>query len=116
MSEMERAKQLVQSHWDGYVKQLLQAHGQSAELIEIVGYHYISSGTHFYLHAIEDERNGIFRPSIGEPLSVEEVAAISEGVAKEGVDNCANYDPDTCDYSDCRKCHSYERELTDVIV
>jgi hypothetical protein len=108
MSEMERAKQLVQSHWDGYVKQLLQAHGQSAELIEIVGYHYISSGTHFYLHAIEDERNGIFRPSIGEPLSVEEVAAISGGVETRAVD-CANYDPRTCDDCDCKHCRSYSQ-------
>lgn len=56
----ERAKQLTEAHWNGYVKPLLEAHGECPEIIESIGFHYRSSGVHFYLHSIEDERNGMF--------------------------------------------------------
>lgn len=53
----KKIKELVETHWTSYVKPLLEVHGENQETIEKCGFHYISSGVHFYKHALED--NGL---------------------------------------------------------
>jgi hypothetical protein len=96
-AESAKAKELARDHW-GYVQDVLRLHGQSDELINIVGFHYIAAMIHGVKHGIELERNGLFRPSIGEPLSAEEVADISERVETDivNVKPCASCDAVVC--------------------
>jgi len=54
---MSDPQKKVEAHWVNYVKPLLEAHGEDPSIIEKYGFHYISSGVHFYKHALED--NGI---------------------------------------------------------
>lgn len=94
MTETERAKQLANDHWDGYVSHMVEVHSvganyTQAEVMAICKHHYISATIHGYKHAIEDERNGIFRPRISEPLTTGEIAAIARPCS-----NC--YDEDAC--------------------
>lgn len=76
MTEKERAKQLAEEHWK-YVGALLQTHGVGNEELAIIGFHYKSAAVHFHFHGAEDERNGMFRPKIGEPLTTEEITVIT---------------------------------------
>ena len=97
-----RASQLANDHWEGYVKQLLVAHGHPAELVKIIGFHYISSAIHFYKHGVEDgqfnaavERDFSKLPTcplpgtpryneIHTPLKPEEVGAIASTMMFDG--------------------------------
>ena len=88
MTEKERAKQLAEEHWK-YVGALLQTHGVGEEELAIIAFHYKSAAVHFHLHGAEDERNGMFRPKIGEPLTIGEIAAIARPCS-----NC--YDEKEC--------------------
>ena len=51
----EKIKELVETHWNNYVKPLLEAHGEIPDVIRKCGFHYVSSGIHFYNHALEDK-------------------------------------------------------------
>ena len=60
---MERAKQLVNEHWDGYISKLIEVTiadrpdtmvVTKKELMDMLEFHYKSSGIHFYGHAVED--------------------------------------------------------------
>lgn len=88
MTEKERAKQLAEEHW-GYVKVTLCVHGVDDEVLQVVQHHYLTAAVHFHFHGVEDERNGLFRPSIGEPLTTGEIAAIARPCS-----NC--YDEKEC--------------------
>ena len=44
----------VEEHWENYVKPLLEVHGEDPQVIEKIGFHYCSSGVHFYKHCLED--------------------------------------------------------------
>ena len=48
-----RAKELVDAHWN-YIENLLRVHGEKEDVIKKIGFHYKTSGIHFYKHAIED--------------------------------------------------------------
>jgi len=50
---LTRAEMLVIAHWK-YIKGLLEAHGQEPHIIELIEFHYKSSGIHFYKHGRED--------------------------------------------------------------
>lgn len=76
MTEKERAKQLAEEHW-GYVKVTLCVHGVDDEVLQVVQHHYLTAAVHFHFHGVEDERNGMFRPKIGVPLTTGEIAAIA---------------------------------------
>ena len=47
-------KKRIEEHWENYVKPLLEAHGERPGVIRKCEFHYISSGIHFYNHALED--------------------------------------------------------------
>lgn len=51
---MERAEELAQKHWDGYVKPLLISKGIPAT--EADEFMYVSSFIHGYKHGQEDEK------------------------------------------------------------
>ena len=53
----DETKELVETHWNSYVKPLLEIHGEDPEIIEKCGFHYLTSGVHFYKHAISDLTN-----------------------------------------------------------
>jgi len=53
----DEIKKLVETHWISYVKPLLETHGEDPKIIEKCGFHYVSSGIHFYKHAISDLTN-----------------------------------------------------------
>lgn len=55
----EAAKSLVNDHWS-YLEQTLNAHGTDADDTAIAKHHYISSGLHFYKHALEAVNAGEF--------------------------------------------------------
>jgi len=56
---MSRAQELVSNHWTGYIKPLLEStKAYSDETIALIGFHYTTSGIHFYGHGVEDERKG----------------------------------------------------------
>lgn len=57
----QRAEQLVNDHWV-YIGALLKNSGLSEREIERIGFHYKSSGIHFYGHAIEDCNNEFVNP------------------------------------------------------
>lgn len=88
MTEKERAKQLAEEHW-GYVAGVIRVHDGDEQTIKECGHHFITAFEHAYGHAIEDERNGMFRPKIGEPLTTGEIAAIARPCS-----NC--YDEKQC--------------------
>lgn len=46
------AKELVEKHWS-YIKKLLETHNEDKRNIEIIGFHYKSSGIHFFKHGVE---------------------------------------------------------------
>ena len=79
MTEKERAKKLAAEHW-GYVEGVILAakYEVSDSAMKEIAYHYKTAFAHGYKHSVEDERAGMFRPSIGEPLTPAEVDAISE--------------------------------------
>lgn len=81
--ETARAQQLANDHW-GYTGQTALVHMPDRnavytrdEVMVMCEHHFIAAAVHFYGHALEDERAGMFRPSIGEPLTPAEVDAIS---------------------------------------
>lgn len=76
MTETERAKQLATAHW-GYVAGVIRVHGADEQTIKECGHHFTTAFEHAYGHALEDERNGMFRPRIGEPLTTGEIDAIT---------------------------------------
>ena len=51
---MDRAKDLAEAHW-GYIKSLLEKHGETARTIELIGWHYRTSMVHGYGHGAEDK-------------------------------------------------------------
>lgn len=51
---MSRKTELPEAHWKNYIKPLLVAHGEAPAIVEKVGFHYVSSGEHFYGHGWED--------------------------------------------------------------
>ena len=59
----DRATQLVNAHWNEYVEKLLDVTIQDgmvctkSQVMEQIKFHYISSGIHFYNHAVEDAQN-----------------------------------------------------------
>lgn len=65
MTPESRASELANAHWTGYVKPLLEAHGEETENIAVIGFHYVSSAVHFYKHAVADLRAGMF-PAVSE--------------------------------------------------
>lgn len=75
LEETKRAVKLASDHFE-YIKATLSVHGVVKDEIDKIAHHYITAMIHGYKHAISDERNGIFRPTIGDPLTTEEVAAI----------------------------------------
>lgn len=97
MTEKERAKQLAEEHWNGYTSDLVEMHSgcysgkfyTHEEMLKLCKFHFVSAAVHFHGHGVEDERNGMFRPSIGEPLTTGEVAAIARPCS-----NC--YDEKQC--------------------
>lgn len=52
--QYKSSNQLAEEHWK-YVESLLKAHGEEDELIEQIGFHYISAFIHGYKHAMEDK-------------------------------------------------------------
>lgn len=50
---MKEIQKLIEDHWN-YINDLLYAHGQSKEIIEIVEFHYKTAFEHGWKHAIED--------------------------------------------------------------
>ncbi|OHD19274.1 MAG: hypothetical protein A2Y38_23805 [Spirochaetes bacterium GWB1_59_5] len=66
----------------------------AAEVMEIAEHHYLTAAYHFYMHAVEDCANGIFRPRIGEPLTAAEVDDITASIPS-GCQNgeCAHHAP-----------------------
>jgi hypothetical protein len=62
---MDRAKELAEAHW-GYIKGLLEQHGESARTIELIGWHYKTSMVHGYGHGAEDKENEL--NSLSEPF------------------------------------------------
>ena len=117
MTTSERASQLAIDHWT-YVESVIRVRGADEQTIKECGHHYKTSFEHAYGHAIEDERNGLFRPSIGDPLTDEEVSAISrtcstcmdEGpcdgalrVVLDGANTCLYYRPKVSDQQHPRK-------------
>lgn len=83
----ERAKQLAEDHWQ-YVEATLKIHGCYEEELKKAAHHYLTAAQHFYLHAVEDTNNGLFRPRIGSPLPPEEVERINRQVAPYLCDSC----------------------------
>ena len=51
-----RARKLANDHW-GYIAQLLEAHDESSDTIEICRFHYVEAFVHGYKHALEDLEN-----------------------------------------------------------
>lgn len=94
---MSRAKELANAHWDGYVSALVGMHSgcycgkfyTHKEMLELCEFHYKTALEHGHRHGVEDERNGLFRPQIGAPLTTGEIAAIARPCA-----NC--YDVSQC--------------------
>lgn len=76
LEETKRAVKLASDHFE-YIKATLLVHGVVKDEIDKIAHHYITAMIHGYKHAISDERNGMFRPKIGEPLTTGEIAAIA---------------------------------------
>jgi hypothetical protein len=81
-TETERAKQLADAHWNGYVGELLRAFG--VNVADADGFNFISAFQHGYKHAVEDIRAGMFRPQIGPDYIADEVERISESLNLDG--------------------------------
>jgi hypothetical protein len=80
-TETERAKQLAEDHWK-YISATLKVHGVGEEETEIIGHHYTTAMIHGFIHGVEAERTGLFRPQIGPDYIAEEVeAAIQQALS-----------------------------------
>lgn len=53
---MDRAKELAEAHW-GYIKSLLEQHGEIPKNVEIIGFHYKTAMIHGWGHGYEDCAN-----------------------------------------------------------
>ena len=53
----EYAKDLVEKHW-GYIRDLLEIHMVTPEEIGTIGFHYKTSGIHFFGHGYEYAKKG----------------------------------------------------------
>ena len=51
-ADMDYANKLVNEHWS-YIQSLLEMHDIDEYLIKMIGFHYRSSGIHFFKHALE---------------------------------------------------------------
>ena len=51
-ADMDYANKLVNEHWE-YIQLMLQVHKIDNEIIKLIGFHYRSSGVHFFKHALE---------------------------------------------------------------
>ena len=51
------SKELANAHWS-YIEKLLKCHGVGTSIIDIVGYHYVSSFIHGFKHGVEYIENG----------------------------------------------------------
>ncbi len=54
VSDLERVKQTAETHWDTYVKKVLETHGEDADVVRKCGFHYVSAFVHGYKHGWED--------------------------------------------------------------
>ena len=52
---MNRAEELAEAHWK-YIEAVLNNHGVDPNLIDRVGYHYITAMIHGYGHGVEDAK------------------------------------------------------------
>lgn len=68
MTEKQRAQELAAAHWDGYTGPMLEAAGVEKNTLELCKVLYEKAGVHFYGHAVEDCRAGIF-PTVPLPGS-----------------------------------------------
>jgi hypothetical protein len=57
-----RAYSLAEDHW-AYIENLLWAHGEKVEKMEVAKYHYKEAFKHGYKHAWEDQLAGFEFPS-----------------------------------------------------
>jgi hypothetical protein len=71
-------------------------------------YLYRTAMFHGAGHGIESERRGDFRPSIGESLSVEDVASISEGEPPHTCRHCIAYRCAARDNESTKYCTQFE--------
>lgn len=53
----KRGRELAETHWNSYVKPLLETHDVDDSIIKVCGFHYISAGEHLYNHGWEDAQN-----------------------------------------------------------
>lgn len=56
ITKVNRAEELVNAHWK-YIKGVLEISDMDDEIIDKIGFHYRTSGIHFYNHAVEDCEN-----------------------------------------------------------
>lgn len=87
-----RAKELADAHWE-YVEGILKTHDISGTFIKVAKHHYLTAAVHFHGHGVEDERNRLFYPRIGSPLTPEEIADIA-AITPSGCQNkeCKHWD------------------------
>ena len=53
---MDEAKKLAEAHWS-YVRDVLLMHGEPANNVELIGFHYKSAMVHGFKHGVE--HNGV---------------------------------------------------------
>jgi hypothetical protein len=110
-TETERAKQLAEDHWNGYVSPLICNHAKEdhlyshEDMLRLCKFHYLTASVHFFGHGVEAERKGEFRPRIGDPLPPEEVERISGKVAPLPLlcKTCGQEDCSTNRMNECEK-------------
>lgn len=54
----QRAKELAEAHWK-YIESLLLTHGESLDVVNKIGFHYVSSMVHGYKHGYCDYAKGV---------------------------------------------------------
>lgn len=53
-----KARELAETHWESYVKKIVEVHEHDPAVVEVVGVHYILTFIHGYKHGIEDSELG----------------------------------------------------------
>jgi len=131
---LDGVKEMISDHW-GYIEKMLIAHDEAPDTIEKVGFHYKTSGIHFYKHALEDEDKRLVSCSCIKPS--EDIEAVSTWVAftdakkekqftksliqiltnakNEGRHLCDELGNELCKGVTCSRCPFYEEAMLDKI-
>ena len=52
------SKEIATTHWETYVKKIVELHESDPSVVEKCGVHYILAFIHGYKHGVEDTKGG----------------------------------------------------------